>query len=285
MITVVEQVLVGNAATLLTTPKGRHSCELTQEQRDWLHKHTRGVINNELVRSNFFKQFNREIGPSTVSKYKQLAVLPGHRGRLKLLDDHESALLLLAFKKVRETGTPVQASLCAGVARGIKEKREKGSTSLGGGPMKFSTSWAEDWMKENGIRVRHATTDRTISCEEIIRLSKGFFEELRAAKENGVTCKELVYNADEFFLSLSAGGGTTWTWERIECGEKRNIVVRQDKQGITCLVLTNARGRCCLLQFIYQGTERKFENSKLDTFFCKKPRVPLVRPANEESPS
>ena len=160
---------------------------------------------------------------------------------------------------MREQAVPVYAALVASVARGIKEQSSPKSTSLKRGPLKFSLSWAKDWMKQNNIRVRHATSDRTVTPNEVVEASKTFFSQLESYKNR---CeKGLVFNTDEFFVCLGLGqANATWTWERIDPGESRTISVRREKQGFTCNVLSSAAGEIKMLQFIFQGTSRVFVN-------------------------
>ena len=243
--------------------------QLSDDHREWLFVQTRGNFNRDNVKVTFEKKFKRNVSASTISFYKGLDSLNkvGNRGRVPMLSPSENELLLSAFLKLRETGTAVRASLVADAARGIKEKSTPGSTTIDGGRLKFSVSWAKEWMQQNGIRILHATTDRTSTPKQVVDSSVGFFSDLE--KYKGQVSKPFTYNADEFFvcLSLSDNGSSQniffsqkWTWERIQKGENRTVAVRSDREGFTCTVLTNASGDVKLMQFIHKGTQKKFVN-------------------------
>ena len=257
---IAQHFLVANS--IHQTKKSQPSSkDLAPDEREWLFDNTRGACKNALVMERFLDQFGRVISAACVSQYKGMRSLEniGSRGRRGLLTGKESSLVLQAFDKMREQAVPVYAALVASVARGIKEQSSPKSTSLKGGPLKFSLSWAKDWMKQNNIRVRHATSDRTVTPNEVVEASKTFFSQLESYKNR---CeKELVFNTDEFFVCLGLGqANATWTWERINPGESRTISVRREKQGFTCNVLSSAAGEIKMLQFIFQGTSRVFVN-------------------------
>ena len=159
---------------------------LNREEREWLFENTRGECKNALVHERFLERFGRVISISCVGLYKGMKDLNemGSRGLHNILNDQESSLLLRVFDQLREQSIPIYASLIASVARGIKEGCSPRSTTLNGGCLKFSSSWAKDWMKRNNIRVRHATSDRTVTPGEVIESSKKFFSQLEVFKGN-----------------------------------------------------------------------------------------------------
>ena len=194
---IAQHFLVANS--IHQTKKSQPSSkDLAPDEREWLFDNTRGACKNALVMERILDQFGRVISAACVSQYKGMRSLEniGSRGRRGLLTGKESSLVLQAFDKMREQAVPVYAALVASVARGIKEQPSPKSTSLKGGPLKFSLSWAKDWMKQNNIRVRHATSDRTVTPNEVVEASKTFFSQLESYKNR---CeKELVFNTDEF---------------------------------------------------------------------------------------
>ena len=116
----------------------------------------------------------------------------------------EESRLLKAFILIRQTGASIEAGRVANIARGIKEQSQKGTTTLSDGPLKFSISWANSWMHRNGIRVRRATTTRTVTLLEIVKAAEIFFSELRKISLIGLR-KEMVFNADEFQSKMDLG--------------------------------------------------------------------------------
>jgi hypothetical protein len=80
---------------------------------------------------------------------------------------------------------------------------------------------------------------------------KVFFENLKAAQQAHSYHPELILNVDEFFCSLSETA--KWTWERIPVGGKKNIMIKQDKLGFTCSILSNLAGEVLCLQMIWKG--------------------------------
>ncbi|KAJ9443144.1 hypothetical protein DIPPA_00754 [Diplonema papillatum] len=113
----------------------------------------------------------------------------------------------------------------------------------------FSVSWAKAEMARMGIRVRKATTDRTVSAKQIRDDGALFYKEL---SQTDVGCKALLFNMDEFFVHLD-NSNQQWTWERVKRGEKKNIAVASNKMGFTCSVLSSADGQIHLMQLIWQG--------------------------------
>jgi hypothetical protein len=238
--------------------KANSGCRIvfSAEQREWLYKHAKTIKKGTAVVAEFQRIFGERVSPATVSSFKKMEHLeePRKRGREELLQPREEERLLDAFRRIRAAGVAVRARTTACVARGIVERSRKGSTELTGGPLKFSTSWANSWMHSHGIRVVAATTDRNIPAAEIVKGGKQFFEQL--SKHEGLS-PENVYNMDEFFVLLDEGGNRSWTWERVPAGERKNVVVKDSKLGFTCSVLTSANGDVVLTQLIYKGkTER-----------------------------
>ena len=84
------------------------------------------------------------------------------------------------------------------IARGILKRTRP--RAVAEGALKISDQWARDAMSLCGFRVRRATTDRTVTCDEIRLKGVPFFKELSQKK---VKCRSLVFNLDEFFCNTS----------------------------------------------------------------------------------
>ena len=170
---------------------------LTHDEMLWLYNNTRGDVKNKIVAVRFCAKFRKEIAPSTISKYKCMKVAPvgAKRGRDPLLTEEEEAKLLQAFIRIRSISVAVRARTTACVARGIAERSRKGISSVAG--CKFSTAWATDWMKRNGIRRAAATTDRTQSAAAITAAGISFYEKLQRHAD---VPRRNVYNVDEFVV-------------------------------------------------------------------------------------
>ena len=176
-------------------------------------------------------------------------------GRPDMIDPAVEQKLLAAFRRIRASGTAVDASLVAAIAMGLQERAHRGSTSLSGGALTFSCSWAAKWMHSHDINVRRATTDRTVPNDVIVREGKQFYESLSHAMPAKQWTARNTYNMDEFFCHFdpSVKG---WTWEHCPKGQKQNIVIKDSRAGFTCSVTTAASGEVVLLQFIHKGSER-----------------------------
>jgi len=243
--------------------------EMGDAERQWLFDEAqkKPVRRASVVLAEFKKHFGRTISEASFRRYRSMTVedfqAQGHRGRHDILQEKEKKLLLAAFAEARSTGFPVTAAVFASIAIGVVERNRKGSTTVGGGCLKFSLSWAKKFMNDNDIRVRHATTDRTICSRQAIETANKFFAELKQQQQScgGHYTEDLTFNVDEFFLNLS--GTQTWTWERVQRGERKNISVSQPKAGVSCAVVSNAAGSIVLMQFIYKGVRIKVDVSDI----------------------
>ena len=172
----------------------------------------------------------------------------GKRGPKNILTEIEDRLLNTTFDQIRAACAPVCSRVFASVARGIVA-RTRPEVVLQERVLLFSLSWAKEQMKRCGIRRRAATTDRTVSAKQIKKDGIGFYRSLR---ESGCAYSALVFNMDEFFLTLGSDG-TKWTWARIRQGERANIPIAPNRAGYTCSVLSAADGSLHLVQMIYKG--------------------------------
>lgn len=184
----------------------------SDEQRKWLHESTRRAGKNTDVAERFAQHFGVTISTSTISNFRKMEPLEQakKRGRDHIMNEAEEAQLMQAFTRIRAAGIAVRARAVASVARGIIERSRTGATSLSGGAIMVSISWATKWMHSQDIKVLAATTDRNIPAAEVVEGGRIFYETLKglsAAPEN-------VYNVDEFFCVLDEGGNRAWTWER-----------------------------------------------------------------------
>ena len=146
----------------------------------------------------------------------------------------------------------MDASLLSQIARGLYA-RINGRLSLNvSGYRIFSKSWAQEFMRRHKFRVRKATGDRTVSASHIVEVGKHFYETIGEIKSYNT---RLIFNVDEFFCHLGTGANNTqqWTWERVSASKTQNVVIRTQKLGFTCSVLTNCYGEVVLFQIIWKG--------------------------------
>ena len=175
------------------------------------------------------------------------------RGRPPLLTAEESASLVDSCSALRAAGK----SLCAGdvcaMAIGIvdRNKDRRALLAINGGPLLFSVSWGNSFLKSNGFTVRAATTDRTVPACEVVAAGAKFFADLNKLRDNkDITLDtRLTFNMDEFFVQLDAN--RSWTWHRVVKGQP--ISISKLKLGFTASVCTSAAGEVVLVQIIWQG--------------------------------
>ena len=118
--------------------------------------------------------------------------------RKNLLTAAEHTLWVQALNLLRKRHEAIDSTLAACIARGILKRTRP--RAVAEGALKISDQWARDAMSLCGFRVRRATTDRTVTCDEIRLKGVPFFKELSQKK---VKCRSLVFNLDEFFCNTS----------------------------------------------------------------------------------
>jgi hypothetical protein len=231
-----------------------------EAEREWLFQATREPgRSTKSILLEFAEKFPDSRIPSEpmVSRIRGQVTYQAVRkaGRQSLLLPREEQELLYCLRKFRHSSLPLRAKRVMRLARGIVAHSRPGALMTQGGVITLSKSWAIDWLHHHSFRVRSATTDRTISPEEVARVGPPFFQELREAQ---VTNPALCFNMDEFFMR-SGDGTADWTWEEADKGKRMNVAIRSDKIGFTASVLTSADGRLHLLQVIHKGGTSQVE--------------------------
>jgi hypothetical protein len=196
---------------------------------------------SEQVASKYIRYYKANNTYCTVAK----------RGPKELLSEGKAADVVSVLLLIRERGVPVDAGLVSRVARGLYA-RNHGTLSIDiAGFRMFSKSWATRFLHKNNFKVRAATGDRTVSGKHIIEVGGPFYETIKGIKNMS---PRLIFNVDEFFCNLETGANSTqtWTWERV-ASKKQNVIVRTDRVGFTCSVLTNCAGEVVLFQIIWKG--------------------------------
>jgi hypothetical protein len=230
-------------------------------ERRWLFNATRAEppLSAKAIQEKFAEQFPSSRLPSEpmISRMRgakeYCEVRPA--GRHSLLRESETTELLFCLRKFRNSSLPLRAKRVMRLARGILRHHRPTVLATQGGFMTLSKSWAIHWLHDHGFRVRGATSDRTVTPEEVARVGPPFFQEIR---DSGVSDPALCFNMDEFFMR-SGDGTSDWTWQEVEKGKKMNVSIRKDKLGFTASVLTSADGRLHLLQVIHQGGTSQVE--------------------------
>ena len=198
----------------------------------------------------------RHISAPTISKYKTHKresgsyFTPATRGPKALLNPEELKRLLNLTGMTRKFGWAITANRFASLARGmvVKMRRDTNSVQPIPGVQVFSASWAKSTMEANGMRVRTATTDRTVPLADVITEGRAWWTALEVLKG---TDPRLVLNVDEFFVKLD--DQHRWTWARCKKGEKLQVVVKDEKLGFTCSALSSLDGELVALQQIWKG--------------------------------
>lgn len=183
---------------------------------------------------------------------------PKERGAPRLLLEAELKEVMAAFQDLRKAGTAVCSRVFAAIARGVAYRHRpelqsalSGGASAGGRTALFSLSWARAEMRRQGLRVRRATTSRTVPASVIAASGPGFYSEIRATS----CSKALLFNYDEFFVQLEPGQ-KGWTWARTATLDS-GVAIRQDRLGFTAGILSAAEGRVHSVHLLWRGkTER-----------------------------
>ena len=172
---------------------------------------------------------------------------PHTRGRHELLTKTEKAATLSAFDLLRSQAIGVDCPLFAAFVRGIVETERPGATCLRGGVLKVSNSFAHQFLKSNGFKVRKGTTDRTVDASTVRRDGDLFFKQLASC---GVTNPKFIFNVDEFFVTLDSAN-KKWTWVR--SSHYGAVALREHRVGFTASVFSSASGEIHCLQLLWQG--------------------------------
>jgi hypothetical protein len=203
---------------------------------------------------------DRPITARTVASYKahfeqhKTYFTPKKRGPKELLTTREKEDVANTISIYRRTAKQVTTATWIGAARAaLAESRpHMRGTELAKLVHVLSKSWAAVAMRRAGLRVRAATTDRTVQAGLIVQEGRAFYKNLKGLAKDNAVDPRLTLNMDEFFVELEDGNGN-WTWERLQVGEKANIAVKQSKAGFTCSVLHNMDGELLLVQMIWKG--------------------------------
>ncbi len=134
------------------------------------------------------------------------------RGRSELMTTNEKADLLkgLALLRSAKKAKSVTARLVSSAGKGIIEKGRPAVLKEHGGPVTFSKETARQFLLREGFSVKCATTDRTVSEEDIVAAAEVFYAEVRLQAID--VAPELLLNFDEFRMLLLAN--RKWTWQR-----------------------------------------------------------------------
>lgn len=166
------------------------------------------------------------------------------------MTEQEEKRLLRLTEMTRRLGWGVTTRRFSALARGlaVKMRRDASSVEPIPGLHVYSKSWANSAMHRMGMRVREATTDRTVPLQLVVEEGTRWFQELTQLQ--GVD-PSLVFNMDEWFCLLQENH--SWTWTRVRKGEAQQVSIARDKLGCTSSVLSSMDGKLHLVQLIWAG--------------------------------
>jgi D-lyxose ketol-isomerase len=205
----------------------------------------------------FNTKSDKQVSQPTVSKYLKHwkenngYMEPKIRGRKPLLHVEEAEMAITIFEKLRIQGTAIDARFFCSVVKGIIKLRPAGDLLLAQNYHIVSPSWARQFLKSKGCRVRKSTTDRIVSAEEVVNAGQEFFKSLSALAKEGLR-PDLVFNCDEFFVSFD-NSNQKWTWTRCTKDSSASVPIKTSKAGFTCSVLSSMDGKIHLLQIIHKA--------------------------------
>jgi hypothetical protein len=185
-----------------------------------------------------------QISRSTWDRMHQTAVPKHKTGRPPILTEAEVQDILCWIERFRNGGVAVSTATACAIAHGVVS-RSREALLKSGAILLVPRTVARELARRN-MRLRAATTSRTVSAAEIKRGGAGFFAELAATD---VAHRSLVFNMDEFFVTLGENGRTTWTSVR----SLGSVVIKAERAGFTSSVLTSMDGKVHLVQMIWKG--------------------------------
>ena len=135
----------------------------------------------------------------------------GRRGPRHLLTNEEMTELFDLVES--QTHLPLNAHRFRELALLVVSKHRSADLAISKGIVGFQQycdNWCRTWMKVFGLRRAKPTTSRTISSEEIVAETLGFYEQLRQISRK---CRNpaLIFNFDEFFSLLQPKVNYVWT--------------------------------------------------------------------------
>ena len=158
---------------------------------------------------------SRPIHKATVSKYAAHKrstgeyFKPSNRGPKRLLTEQEEERLTALTVLTRRLGWGLTSNRFSALARGLAKKtRGERSVEPVLGLHAYTLSWAIANMKRMGMRVRSATTDRTVELSTVVNEGKAWWSKLSQCQ----TDTRLIFIMDEFFCALEQNHW--WTWQR-----------------------------------------------------------------------
>lgn len=206
---------------------------------------------NVAIARAFEDEFGRCISSRTVKAYADNQEYSGERsGRNVVIPLAVEDRIHKLFRSVRAIGAVVVRNTLASIARGIVRNYNKTAQQK---ILNFaaSQSWITGFIERRGLHFRRATTNRTVTAEEIYTEGQKFYKDLQDYRLKNAVAVELVFNVDEFFVhNLVSGGKSTWSET---AGAQTTVAVAESKTGFTGSVTSCADGTLPLIQFIYKG--------------------------------
>ena len=160
---------------------------------------------------------DRKIKWDSLTADKKAAILKGgplddffvmtRSGAAHLLTQQEADGVCKAVKVIREKGWTVSTRMVQQFAKIMLHKYRPLDFAIHGST--FSPSWAHDFMHAHNFRLAAPTTDRTVPLETIERDGKEFYKMLREFRLQYNFRKDLVFNMDEFFVTIDTAGRAT----------------------------------------------------------------------------
>ena len=181
---------------------------------------------------------------------KNTSRLDGKRKR------HETNCVLEAIKMFRAKKKSLCARSVSRIARGTVRRCRKGLIEAG--VMNLGLTWAKEFMKRHGLKVRATQTDRTVTVEEVLKGKKTFYGQLHKLRDDATKkyADWATFNMDEFWSSLDLGSlsGSAWKWTWHYADDPKPVSVAQTKLGFTASILSSADGKLHSLQMLWKGS-------------------------------
>jgi hypothetical protein len=147
-----------------------------------------------------------------LAREQQLAILRGgelqnvgqfvkmRAGAAHLVTDLEAQDICKAVRVLRSKSWAVSTNMVQLLGKSMMRKHRPLHYEVHGDL--FSENWARCFMKEHNFRQAAPTTDRTVSLDTIEKDGAAFFRDLQAKRHQYQFNKELVFNMDEFFVTM-----------------------------------------------------------------------------------
>ena len=216
--------------------------------RQWNSEHPHAQICEKTV-SSYLAYFNL---------HKRC--LRTNRGRHVITSADDETNLLNALAALRQAGKSITAPDVCCMMIGIvnDNNARRALLAINGGPLIFSESWGQKWLKENGFTKRHATTDRAIASELIVVEGAKFFSGLKRVATNNKIDKHLTFNMDEFFVLLDHN--RQWTWHKVVRGQP--IILSTMKLGFTASIALQLLVKLYLFRLFGREKQTRFTLTK-----------------------